>query len=306
MTKYFLLLCLGYPLSSLAQSVKAPVPKEPMSSLALTPDRWSFTEGGVTFVEYKGKRAMKLTQRSGLVMPKGVLFKDGTIEFDIAPLAAESAQSLYFHRQDDKEQEIVYLRTTKVGQKLANDGIQYCPYLSGVNMWDIYPEYQGSALVKVGKWNHMKLVVSGSRLQVFLNYSPQPALDIPKLEGSTKEGSIAFEGASYLANIQLKPGEVDGLSPVESPDLTRHDANYLRKWAVTTPQPLAEGQELSARSLPAPEQFRDSLMAERRGLLNLTRRYGANTTKRVVWLRTKVIATEGVTTNIQVGFSDEV
>lgn len=274
--------------------------------IPLTPDQWAFQAGKVEFIDYKGKKAMKLASNSGQVVLKDVVFKNGTVEFDIEPAPAEFAQAFYFHRKDAKEQEIVYLRTARIGNKLANEGIQYCPYFDGVNMWDMYHEYQGPALAKTGEWNHLKLIMSGSRLQVFLNEDSKPVLDIPKLEGTYAEGSLAFEGASYIANLQLKPNEVEGLSPIEVPDLTNHDGNYLRKWALTAPQPLANGNELSARNLPRPELFTDSLIAERRGLINLTRKYGASQSRRVVWLKTKIQAKEAVKTNLQLGFSDEV
>ena len=274
--------------------------------IPLTPAQWAFQEGKVEFMDYKGKKAMKLAPNSGQVVLKDVVFKDGTIEFDIEPAPQEFAQAFYFHRKDAKEQEIVYLRTARIGNKLANEGIQYCPYFDGVNMWDMYHEYQGPALAKAGEWNHLKLIMSGSRLQVFLNGAPKPVLDIPKLEGTYAEGSLAFEGASYIANLQLKPNEVEGLNPIEVPDLTNHDGNYLRKWALSSPQPLPTGNELSARNLPRLELFTDSILAERRGLINLTRKYGASPSRRVMWLKTKIQTKEAVKANLQLGFSDEV
>ncbi|WP_428659729.1 family 16 glycoside hydrolase [Runella sp.] len=280
--------------------------KRPDYAVPLTPEQWAFKEGKVEFVEYKGKKAMKLAQNSGQVVLKDVVFKDGTIEFDVEPVLTEFAQSIYFHQKDPKEQEIVYLRLARSGNKLANEGIQYCPYFDAVNMWDMYSEYQAPALVKAGEWNHMKLIISGKRLRVFLNGSPQPVLDIPKLEGNASEGSIAFEGAAHIANVQLKPNEVEGLSPMELPDLTDHDAYYLRKWALTAPQNLPAGSELWAGNLPKLELFTDSIMAERRGLINLTRKFGGSPSRRVVWLKTKIMAKEAAKTNLQLGFSDEV
>ena len=145
------------------------------------------------------------------------IFQDGTIEFDLEPIRPESAQSIYFHRQDANDQEIVYLRTNSTTNPLANDGIQYSPYVGGVNLWDLYPEYQAPALLKPGEWNHLKLIVSGNRLQVFLNQAPQAVLDIPQLEANSRQGSIAFEGASYVANLHLKPTIVEGVSPLGFP-----------------------------------------------------------------------------------------
>lgn len=274
--------------------------------IALTPDKWEFKVGKVKFEDYKGQKAMKISQGSGQVVLKNLIFKDGTIEYDIEPVLPEFALSVYFHRKDEKEQEIVYLRANKMGNKLANEGIQYTPYFDGVNMWDMYPEYQAPAMAKAGEWNHLKLVLSGARMQVFLNNAPSPVLDIPKLEGNEPQGSIAFEGSSYIANVQIKPNETEGLSPLALPDLADHDATYLRKWAVTTPQSLPDGSELSFRNLPQASAFTDSISAERLGLVSLTRKYGASKSRRVVWLKTRITTTEAVTTNLHLGVSDEI
>ena len=283
-----------------------PTAKKADYQIALTPDKWEFKEGKVKFEDYKGQKAMKISQGSGQVVLKNLIFKDGTIEYDIEPVLPEFALSFYFHRKDEKEQEIVYLRAGKMGNKLANEGIQYTPYFDGVNMWDMYPEYQAPAMAKAGEWNHLKLVLSGARMQVFLNNAPRPVLDIPKLEGNEAQGSIAFEGSSYIANVQIKPNETEGLGPLALPDLTDHDATYLRKWAVTTPQSLPDGSELSFRNLPQASAFTDSISAERLGLVSLTRKYGASKNRRVVWLKTRITATEAVTTNLHLGVSDEI
>lgn len=275
-------------------------------SVSITPEKWEFQEGKVIFADYKGQKAMKIAQGSGQVVLKDVIFKDGTIEYDIEPVLPEFALSIYFHRKDAKEQEIVYLRAGKMGNRLASEGIQYTPYFDAINMWDMYSEYQAAAMAKAGEWNHVKLVMAGARMQVFLNNAPRPVLDIPKLEGNEAQGSIAFEGSSYIANVQVKPNETEGLSSLALPDLTDNDATYLRKWAVAAPQSLPDGNELSFRSLPQPSVFTDSIFAERRGLVNITRKYGASKTRRVVWLRTKITAKEAVKTNLHIGFSDEI
>lgn len=301
----FCLLLLILANHSLAQPTK-PSAKRLDYTIALTPKQWRFQEGKVDFIDYKGKRAMRLAQSGGPVVLNEVIFQDGTIEFDLEPIRPESAQSIYFHRQDQNEQEIVYLRTNSTNNRLANDGIQYSPYVRGVNLWDLYPEYQAPALLKPNEWNHVKLIVSGYRLQVFLNHSPQATLDIPQLEGNWRTGSLAFEGASYITNLQVKPNLVEGISPLAAPDLTRHDANFLRIWAATRPQELPDGQELSVRQLPTPDQFVDTLRAERRGLLNVSRQYEASPKRMVVWLQTTIQAHQAAQTNLQLGFSDEV
>jgi hypothetical protein len=197
---FFVLLAFSF--QSFAQKKQ---PKPSTGKVSLTPDRWTFQEGKVEFLDYKGRRVMKLNQQSGSVVLKDLVFKDGVIEYDIEPVSTEFADAIYFHRKNEKEQEIVYLRVQKIGNSFANEGIQYCPYFDGVNMWDMYPQYQAPAPAKAGEWNHIKLVIAGKQMHVFVNH--KLVLQIPKLEGRESEGRIAFEGASYISNVEIKPGE---------------------------------------------------------------------------------------------------
>lgn len=281
-------------------------PKLTDNSILLVPERWDFQEGKVTFLDYKGKKAMKIGSLSGQVVLKDLVFKDGTIEFDIEPHPAEFASSVYFHRKDAKEQEIVYLRVSRIGSKLANQGIQYAPYFDGVNMWDIYPQYQAPAMAKTGEWNHVKLVISGKQMKVYVNDITNTVLEIPKLEGTMTEGSIAFEGEGYISNLQIKPNETEGLASYEGTDMTKHDGQYLRKWAISAPILFPKGSETFAENLPDADAFLESIDAETAGLLNLTRRFGATPQRKIVWLKTTIKASEPTFTNLQIGFNDEI
>lgn len=300
-------ICFLLAVQTLAQKNKNATPlKTTEYSDLLNLANWTFQQGKVEFLDYKGQKAMKLASRSGQVVLKDLVFKDGTIEFDVEPALTEFAQSIYFHRKDEKEQEIVYLRVGTAGNKVTNTAIQYTPYFDGINMWDMYPQFQGPAPFKKDDWNHLKLVISGAQMRVYLNYQPRPVLEIQKLEGNLAEGSIAFEGASYIANLQIKPTMTEGLDPHEGADLSNHDAYYLRKWAVSAPMALPIGNEVYLAGQPKIENYMDSISAERAGFINLTRRFGGNKTRKVVWLKTKIVAKETLKTKLQLGFSDEV
>ncbi|MGC4038997.1 MAG: hypothetical protein QM764_23770 [Chitinophagaceae bacterium] len=293
-------------LLSIQSSAQKKQTKQPfITKIELSPSKWVFKEGKVEFSNYKGRAAMKIAPQSGPVTLKDLVFKDGTIEYDIEPIMPEFAESIYFHRKDEKEQEIVYLRAPKIGNPFANEGIQYCPYFDGVNMWDMYPQYQAPNNAKLGDWNHIKLILSGKQMNVFVNN--KLVLEVPKLEGRETEGSLAFEGSSYISNVEIKPGETEGLSPLEGADLTRHEANYLRNWAITQPVELPEGTEpTTLLSMPRNETFTEKLDAERYGMVDLTRRFGGSDKRRLVWLKATITTKEAVKANLQLGFSDEI
>lgn len=273
--------------------------------IALSAEKWTFQKGKVDFVKHRGRNAIKIEPASGPVVIKDLMFKNGTIEYDVIPAKKEFASAIYFHRKNEKEQEIVYLRVPKMADPLANEGIQYCPYLDGVNMWDMYPQYQAAAQAKTEEWNHIKLVISDMQMQVFVNNSLR--LTIPKLEGRERDGSIAFDGESYISNIEIKPNETENLSQTEGADLTRHESNYIRNWSVVQPTVLEEGREPTTfRDLPKDESFIEKIAAERYGLVNLTRRFGGSEKRRIVWLKAVITAKKATETNLQLGFSDEI
>ncbi|GAB2578262.1 hypothetical protein GCM10027190_30010 [Spirosoma areae] len=267
-------------------------------------ERWNVGPKTVQFVTYKSIPALKILPPGKAVLTD-VVFKNGTIEYDIAP-ESPPFTGIYFRRQSNEEAEYFYLRVGRAENPMALDAIQYAPVIKGVNLWDLLPACQGPALFKRGEWNHVKLVVSGRQMRVYVNDMAQPTLDVPQLEGNSTEGGLAFDGAAIIANLVIKPDDVAGLSPTEGLDPTRHDPRYLRKWAVSQPMPLPKGRELTTDDFPKPETAWQPLEAERLGLVNLTRLFGKSESRRMIWLAMKLRAGAEQKRRVALGFSDEV
>ncbi|HZY77888.1 MAG TPA: hypothetical protein VFE50_00100 [Cyclobacteriaceae bacterium] len=274
--------------------------KTPNYSIPFTPDKWDFQPGTAEFVDYKGRKAMKIN--SGNAVLKNTVFKDGTIEYDVE---ATGGHLFGFRRKDNQEQESFYFRLQRAGDKLANDGIQYAPFINGVLLWDMYPAYQGPTPYRKGEWNHVKIVVSGKQMRLYVNNGAEPVLSIPALDANTTEGTIAFQETSYVSNLEIKPNVTENLSPEAGVDLTRHDMSYIRKWSYAPPSPLDENAEANLPMKPKAEAFTDSISAERLGLVNLTRKLGGNEQRRVVWLKAKITTDKPVSTILKLGISDE-
>lgn len=311
--KHILLLAYAFLLlnaTAIAQKTRrksaAPEAAAPASvTVPITPERWTFQSGKVEFIEHRGVKALKIGASSGPVVANGVTFANGTIEYDVEPVAPPF-WSVYFRRKDDKVQEIFYLRN-RLNQPLANDAVQYAPYVDGVNLWDLFDPYQAPATLKAGDWNHVKLVISGYQMRVYVNDMTRPVLEIPRLEADVQAGGLAFDGQGIVANVVVKPDATEGLAAYPGPDLTNHDARYLRAWQVSEPASLPPGTELTAANLPKPEQPWQALQAERMGLVNLTRRFGnSQNQRRVVWLKTTIRSTTAQKPLLRLGFSDEV
>jgi hypothetical protein len=273
----------------------------------MSADSWEFQADKVEFVNYKNKQAIKVQRGGGLVITKDLVFSDGTIEFDAEPTEASTAPfvTVYFRFQDKQESECFYLRVGREENHKRNDAAQYAPFVKGVNLWDMLPQYQGPAMINNKDWNHIKLVVSGMQMIVYVNDMTKPCLRIPYLEANSKQGSIAFEGFAAFANLVVKPNEVEGLSPAHGIDLTDHDANYFRHWMISQPKPLPLGRELYPDDLPSPETAFDVIEAERNGLINVTRKFGVGE-RQYIWLKAKINSTADVKRKIDLGFSDEV
>jgi hypothetical protein len=270
---------------------------------AMKAEDWSIT-GKAEFLTYKGIPALKIesVNDTDQVVLRNVIFENGTIEYDIE---AYSSSSIYFRRNGYREQEIFYLRK-RFNQPLNNDCIQYCPVIDGVNMWDVFDQFQAPALIKPKEWNHIKLVISGFQMRVYVNDMSKPTLEIPRLEGSQKTGSIAFDGNCVISNIVIKPNQTEGLATYEGTDLTNHDANYLRKWLISKPIALPNGTEPYFKNLPESNIFELKIEAERYGLINLTRQFGENKQREMVWLKIKFNSETAQQKLLSLGFSEEI
>jgi hypothetical protein len=307
-----LLFCLLITQPIFAQTKKTV--KAKVLHIAMEAAAFDTTKQQAEFLTYKDVKAMKILPGNKQVILKSIDFTDGIIEFDAEPLPFKGGSflSVYFRQQNPNESELVYLRCKADESEQRNDAIQYAPILRGVNLWDMMNQYQAPAAINNSGWNHFKLVVSGLQMLVYLNDMSKPALQIPRLEGDTHNGSIAFDGNAYFANLVIKPNETEWLSPLAGADLTDHEINYIRRWDVSTPRQLETGQEFLKDDMPTDTTKWTPIIAERRGLINLTRKYagvenrggGVQNNQRFVWLKTTIYSKTDQVIKMQLGFSD--
>jgi hypothetical protein len=309
MTNKTLLLFLLMPWLSFAQKTNKPQPGTAAATktiaVPMKAENWTFKENTVQFLEYKSRPSLKILPESGPVVLKNLDFTDGTIEFDHEPINPRFS-SVYFHWQDDKENECFYFRNGRAGNPTAVDAVQYAPFLNGVNLWDVMGQYQSPASFGKQSWNHVKLVISGKQMRVYVNSDRKPTLEIPRLEGNATHGTIAFDGEGIISNLLIKPNQTEGLSPTAGIDPTDHDPRYLRNWQVSQPIIIPKGIDFSQDLVPGKETAWQPIEAERRGLINLTRQYGKSETRRIVWLKTTIKSELAQKRRLDFGFSDEV
>ena len=87
-----------------------------------------------------------------------------------------------FRQQDEGNFELLYLRPDPACPAFRAC-IQYAPQTHGVLLWDFFPQYENRAPLRENGWNHIKMVVSGRRMNVFVNDATSPTLEVGRLEG---------------------------------------------------------------------------------------------------------------------------
>ncbi|WP_139309755.1 hypothetical protein [Teredinibacter haidensis] len=265
---------------------------------------WS-VEGEVSFITHKGVAAIRLDTRSSRAELKAMDFANGTIEFDVKPVNGDFT-GIDFRKSKQGDSETFYLRTFEPHDLKSPTAIQYAPVIKGVNLWNLYAEHQAPALIVGNTWNHVKLVVSGKRLLVFVNADEQPSLEVTHLEGESSSGTISFYGNAIFANLRVDRNAVAGLTANASDVNTRSDPRYLRAWKASSVSPLAEGIDLRPGDIPVATATWKALQAEQKGLVNLSRYYNLLDGRHVIWLKTTINSDYDQRKRVAIGFSDEV
>src|ERR1035438_2240141 len=237
--------------------------------VAMTPEHWK-TTGNVEFLKHNGSDALELKpgDNTATATPLDLSFRNGTIEFDVDK-PWSMGTGIAFRREKDKSEnfEYFYLRP-QANCAEAVDCIQYAPQTHGVLLWDVLPQYQSPAPLREGEWNHVKLVVSGQRMNIFVNGAKSPTLKIGRLEGDSQEGGLSLAGPGFFANLIVTPDAVDGLSAEPATDPTAGDRRYVRNWKVAPFYALEAGKEPSAADLPGPSAAWTELGGGRNGFVD--------------------------------------
>lgn len=280
----------------------------------MTADHWTTTAGAVNFIEFDGKSSIELRPgnyaqhiQSGAALLNGLTFRDGTIEYDVAA-NTDMGAGFAFRRSDNDNYELFYLRSSpKCGE--APDCVQYAPKTHGVLLWDVFPQYQAPAPLRMGAWNHIKLVISGARMNVFVNGAVEPSLKVGRLEGDASDGGLMLLGPGVFANLVITPKAAEGLPSEAEMDATASDERYVRHWQLSPFSKLETDQSPVLADLPLPSAAWAPLEAERDGLVNVSRVYGLPLTRpdrAVVWLKTTIRSDSAQQKRVALGWAREI
>lgn len=307
---FFLLIADAFIHQLLGQSYHVP----------LDTTHWKYDASTVEFLQFEGRSVVrnKPDQFYQIVL-KDYEFENGTIEYDVKFNGNGFPGILFRLDDDEKNGENVYLRSFGPVTKNNRTTVQYAAVVDGMSWWDISDIYQSGASLDQSDWNHVRIVVHGHQMRIYINNDDQPGMTVPYLESGMTTGQIAFNGNVYLSNIVITPNATDGLNSEAGFEPTMMDPHYVRDWQVSEPIDFPFGRDLK---FPLPSMYggeMDSdipdsstvwapLRAERRSNVNLSRLFGLDESgkRRLVWLKTSLHAESDIRQGVDLAFSDEV
>jgi hypothetical protein len=152
---------------------------------------------GYSFDTYKGAKSLLLKKNfdnykfGSVAYPKGLNFKDGTIELDMASTTGKDYLGLAFRIKDARHYETLYFRPASSG---TINAVQYMPEKKeDFNWWDYEADkYQAKATLPATGWFHVKAVVKGQTLTVYIDHQPKPGMIYKALDPTLNEGFVGF------------------------------------------------------------------------------------------------------------------
>jgi hypothetical protein len=151
---------------------------------------------------------------------KGVSFRNGTIEVDLAGQPAAAAGDgargfigIAFRIQGDGRYEYIYLRPTNGradDQVRRNHSTQYSSHPDfsfAVSRQQAPEKYESYVDLQPGVWTKYKIEVEGRKARLYVNGAEQPCLIVDDLKLEPREGGVALwvgpgtEG--YFSNLKI-------------------------------------------------------------------------------------------------------
>jgi hypothetical protein len=285
-----------------------------LSPVPMTPAQWQ-ANGDVSFQHDPSERDV-LVVNKGYAELKNTNFSNGTMEFD-TKFAGNRITGITFRQHDDAA-DALYFRPS-ADCAVSEECIQYMPTAHHLFEWDLYGQYQTHAPINPTGWNHIKLVLSGARMQVFINGARSPTLAVGTLVGGFPDGTIRFHGPASYSHLSIAPNVVDGLPAMAANDPATSDLRYVRHWFASTPFVMPSRMDATLQentgidpwysSMPKATASWKPIAPDPGGLINLTRWYGDAQTGQAIagmWLKTTIYADHDQIKHVDIGWTREV
>ena len=193
---------------------------------AQTADRLAGKNVSIAQTSFQGRSAIQVkaapdaANASSYAVVKDAVFRDGTIEVDLAGQPAAGAGGfargfigIAFRLQGDGKYEYIYLRPTNGradDQVRRNHSTQYSshPDFDFARSRQEAPEkYESYVDLQPGVWTRYKIEVEGRKARLYVHGAEQPCLIVDDLKLEPKAGGIALwvgpgtEG--YFSNLKI-------------------------------------------------------------------------------------------------------
>jgi hypothetical protein len=301
-------------LLALMAGLLQPILASELPRVPMTAARWQ-TKGDVAFEQDKAKQNI-LVVKKGYAELKHSNFSNGTIEFD-TKFVGSRITGITFHQHGDTA-DALYFRPSP-DCAVSDECMQYMPTAHHVFEWDLYGQYQTRAPINPSNWNHIKLVVSGGRMNVFVNGASSPTFSVGALLGGFPDGSIRLHGPASYANLKIEPNKTEGLSAEALNDPAKTDRRYISHWLASTPFVMPSRMDAKLQentgidpvyaSAPAESVTWKPVSPDPGGLINLTRWYGAAQTGSSItgiWLKTTIASDHAQVKHVDIGWTREI
>jgi hypothetical protein len=185
----------------------------------------------LTQERYRGRESIKVIEAKSadgtadtIAILEGPPFHNGTIEVWLAGAPSDAAAAaggargfvgIAFRVTDPSRYEAIYVRPTNgraEDQLRRNHSIQYIsqPEYPWERLRNETPgKYESYADMAPGEWIRCRIVVSGTKAQLFLGAADQPSLVINDLEHGDLSGGIALwigpRTVAHFSNLRIGP-----------------------------------------------------------------------------------------------------
>ncbi len=155
---------------------------------------WQINARSYVLENHDGKQSIYL--QGGIAELKDFEFLNGTIEYDVYLTERQGFPGVHFRAYSPGNHESFFMRPHLSGKPDANQAV---PVINGLTPWQLYfgPSYSFPYEYSYDRWTHVRLVVNGSKAQVFLDYAETPHLSW-NLVHEPQKGKIRF-GGGYAA-----------------------------------------------------------------------------------------------------------
>jgi hypothetical protein len=273
------------------------------------------TKGEAAFVSAQEIHGADISLHHGTAILENADFSDGVIEFDVKFYGGIAGITF---RQHGKTGDVLYFRPSE-NCASSDDCVQYMAWSHGIFEWDLYNQYQSPAPIKLGVWNHVKVILAGKKMSLFVNGSHAPIMSVEHMVGEFSSGTIELHGPAAYANLTLTPDKFPASTlPDAQAERDRND-HYVRHWQASIPSVMPSHQDKSLgeatgntpdpSSMPSPSASWAPILTDNDGLVNLSRAFGDKQTGSSIiatWLKTEVDSSSDQIKHVRIGWVREI